>query len=111
MASLGKLKKIQHLSIHVTDGVAAVDLDGSVESLGNLQQLCIKKICRLPSWINPASRVLLSDLYIDVAQLREEDIQVLGVLPALRDLRVRAIVADDEDIQAPFVGKKVYGYP
>jgi len=86
--------------------VAAVDLDGSVESLGNLQQLCIKKICRLPSWINPASLVLLSDLYIDVAQLREEDIQVLGMLPALRDLRVRAIVADDEDRQAPLLGRR-----
>nr|UBY07263.1 NBS-LRR disease resistance protein [Dasypyrum villosum] len=42
----------------------------------------------LPSWINPSSLPLLSYLDITVFEVRSEDIQLLGMLPALCFLRV-----------------------
>jgi disease resistance protein RPM1 len=87
VVSIGKLHKIKHLFVD-TDGVVA-DLDGSaVVSLGNLRYMGLKKISMLPAWINPESLGHLSLLHITVAQLRREDILVLGMLPALRDLEV-----------------------
>jgi disease resistance protein RPM1 len=87
VVSIGKLHKIKHLIVD-TGGVVA-DLDGSAAvSLGNLSILSLEEISMLPSWINPKSVGHLSHLYITVAQLRREDIQVLGMLPALRDLEI-----------------------
>ncbi|OEL20894.1 hypothetical protein BAE44_0018087 [Dichanthelium oligosanthes] len=86
MASLGKLHKIQSLSI-VNYGPSA-DLEGSVESLSNLSYLYINDTKSLPTWISPASLVLLSYLHIGVVQVRREDIQVLGKLQALRYLTI-----------------------
>ncbi|OEL34389.1 hypothetical protein BAE44_0004592 [Dichanthelium oligosanthes] len=87
VASLGKLHRIQYLSLCFSGGVAA-DLEGSVESLSNLSYLYIYKTKSLPTWISPASLVLLSYLNISVVQLRREDIQVLGKLQALRSLKI-----------------------
>jgi disease resistance protein RPM1 len=88
VVSIGNLHKIKIL--YVETGGVAVDLDGSAAvSLGNLSILSLKEISMLPSWINPESVGHLSHLYITVAQLRREDIQVLGMLPALRDLEVK----------------------
>nr|UBY07211.1 NBS-LRR disease resistance protein [Dasypyrum villosum] len=42
----------------------------------------------LPSWINPSSLPLISYLNITVFEVRLEDIQLLGILPALCVLRV-----------------------
>ncbi|WVZ51378.1 hypothetical protein U9M48_002530 [Paspalum notatum var. saurae] len=79
MGSLGKLHKIQTLTVFLED--MAIDLEaGSVESL---RSLC------LPSWIDPASFLLLSYLHINVGELRREDIQRLGMLQALRYLKVK----------------------
>jgi len=58
-----------------------MNLEGSVESLGNLSYLRIRNTSLLPTWINPGSLLLLSFLEIEVAhQVRREDIQVLGML-------------------------------
>ncbi|OEL22120.1 hypothetical protein BAE44_0016861 [Dichanthelium oligosanthes] len=87
VASLGKLHRIQYLSVMTSVGTVA-DLDGSVLSLSNLSYLYINKTKSLPTWICPASLVLLSCLRITVVQVRREDIQVLGNLQALRYLEV-----------------------
>jgi len=84
VGSLGKLHKIQYLSVYSDD--VAVNLDGSVESLGNLSYLCINRTTSLPTWIRPAILLHFSSLVITVVQVRREDIQVLGRLQALRYL-------------------------
>jgi disease resistance protein RPM1 len=66
----------------------AADLDGSVESLGNLNYLYINQATSLPTWISPAWLPLLSYLEIRIVQVRTDDIRVLGMLQALRVLRV-----------------------
>jgi len=86
VGSLGKLHKIQSLSVYSYD--VAVNLDGSVESLGNLSYLCIIRTTSLPTWIRPAILLHLSSLVIVVVQVRREDIQVLGRLQALRHLHL-----------------------
>ncbi|KAL6907923.1 hypothetical protein ACP4OV_002093 [Aristida adscensionis] len=83
--SLGNLHKIQYLSIRSD---VSVNLDGSVESLASLHTLLIDKTSSLPTWINGASLPLLSKLRITVDKVRWEDIQVLGMLPALRSLQM-----------------------
>ena len=66
-----------------------MNLEGSLESLGNLSFLLIHKTSySLPTWINPGSLLLLSSLDITVAQVRMEDIQVLGMLQALRFVKM-----------------------
>ena len=66
-----------------------MNLEGSVESLGNLSYLRIRNTSLLPTWINPGSLLLLSFLEIEVAhQVRREDIQVLRMLQALRFVKV-----------------------
>ncbi|XP_066335782.1 disease resistance protein RGA5-like [Miscanthus floridulus] len=87
VGSLGKLLKIQTLGVEISNDVA-VDLEGSVDSLSNLYHLLIYGTSRLPTWINPASFLLLSHLHIIVAQVRREDIQVLGMLQVLRVLEL-----------------------
>ncbi|KAG2559362.1 disease resistance protein RGA5-like [Panicum virgatum] len=86
VGSLGKLHKIQYLSVYSDD--VAVNLDGSVESLGNLSYLRIYRTTSLPTWIRPAILLHLSSLQIIVDQVRREDIQVLGRLQALRYLHL-----------------------
>ncbi|CAN6243169.1 unnamed protein product [Urochloa humidicola] len=87
--SLGKLQKIQTLSIISND--APADLEGSVKSLGNLRKLILRTTMLLPTWINPASLLFLSFLRIHVVVLDEsKDFQVLGMLQALRFLEVSA---------------------
>ena len=66
-----------------------VDLEGSVDSMWNLSRLVIDGTSRLPKWIDPTSFLLLSHLSIKVGQVRSEDIQVLGMLQALRVLDVK----------------------
>jgi disease resistance protein RPM1 len=87
VASIGKMHKIKRLFVGTGDVVA--DLDGSAAvSLGNLRYLGLRDTSMLPAWINPESLGHLSLLHITVAQLRREDIQVLGMLPALRGLQL-----------------------
>ncbi|CAD6255644.1 unnamed protein product [Miscanthus lutarioriparius] len=88
LGSLGKLHKIQTLKVVISDDVE-VDLERSVDSLWNLSRLVIYGTSRLPTWIDPASFLLLSYLRIKVGQVRSEDIQVLCMLQALRVLDVK----------------------
>ncbi|OEL23823.1 hypothetical protein BAE44_0015158 [Dichanthelium oligosanthes] len=102
VASLGKLHRIQSLAVMTWDDVVP-DLEGSVESLSNLSFLYISKTKFLPTWISPASLVLLSYLEIMVVQVRRKDIQVLGKLQALRYLRVYVRVSDDKQVLKRFM--------
>ncbi|OEL18744.1 hypothetical protein BAE44_0020237, partial [Dichanthelium oligosanthes] len=102
VASLGKLHRIQSLLV-ISDGVAAEGVckaEGSVEFLSNLSYLAIRTKS-LPTWISPASLVLLSYLEIWVVQVRREDIQVLGKLQALRYLKV--YVSDHKQVLEKFM--------
>jgi disease resistance protein RPM1 len=102
VVSIGKLLKIKALSVY-TGGVVA-DLDGSVAvSLGSLRTMSLREISMLPAWINPESLGHLSHLYIIVAQLRREDIQVLGMLPALRHLDVFVFGDHIQPLERSFV--------
>jgi disease resistance protein RPM1 len=85
--SLAKMHKINELDVD-SNGVAA-DLDGSVESLGNLSSLCINQATSLPTWISPAWLPVLSYLNISMVQVRTDDIRALGMLPALRVLYLK----------------------
>ncbi|OEL18526.1 hypothetical protein BAE44_0020455, partial [Dichanthelium oligosanthes] len=96
VASLGKLHRIQSLIVRTWDDNLVPDLEGSVESLSNLSYLFIDKTKSLPTWISPASLVLLSYLDIGVFQVRSEDIQVLGKLQALRSLKI--YMFDDQHV-------------
>ncbi|KAG0531033.1 hypothetical protein BDA96_05G239400 [Sorghum bicolor] len=86
--SLGKLHKIQSLTVVIPDDVD-VDLDGSLDSLCSVSNLAIVGTSRLPTWIDPTSFLLLSYLDIKVGQIRCEDIQVFGMLQALLVLEVK----------------------
>ncbi|XP_066338613.1 disease resistance protein RGA5-like [Miscanthus floridulus] len=88
VVSLGKLHRIQNLQVDISDDVE-VHLEGSVDSLWNLSHLFIYGTSRLPTWIDPTSFLLLSQLCIKVGQVRSEDIHVLGLLQALRVLHVK----------------------
>jgi disease resistance protein RPM1 len=86
--SLGKLQKIESLSIDVTLKDPQFVMDGSVEPpLGNLRRLHIDGYIKtLPTWINGASVPALSYLDVIVWHERREDMQTLGTLPCLRHL-------------------------
>jgi disease resistance protein RPM1 len=84
--SLAKMHKINRLVVFSID--VAADLDGSVESLGNLSYLSINEVTSLPTWISPAWLPVLSYLNITMVQVRTDDIRVLGMLQALRFLRL-----------------------
>ncbi|VAI70261.1 unnamed protein product [Triticum turgidum subsp. durum] len=47
-------------------------------------------LCRLPKWVNSRSLPHLSSLAIDVEELQGDDVQIIGMLPALRSLRLGA---------------------
>jgi disease resistance protein RPM1 len=86
--SLAKMHKINRLLVFSNDVAADLD-DGSVESLGNLSYLYIDQATSFPTWISPAWLPLLSYLNIEMVQVRMDDIRVLGMLEALRFLRVK----------------------
>ncbi|TVU23683.1 hypothetical protein EJB05_26062, partial [Eragrostis curvula] len=92
LESLGNLQKIKYLSIWKD----RADLEGSVESLGYLRRLIISTAISMPAWINPASVIFLSELHIEINEMRGCEILVLGTLPALcylylffRDLQMK----------------------
>ncbi|PUZ45872.1 hypothetical protein GQ55_8G259000 [Panicum hallii var. hallii] len=106
VGSLGKLHKIQYLVVDSEE--MAANLEGSVESLGNLSYLRIGTATSLPTWIRPA--LLLSSLDITVVQVRREDIQVLGRLQALRYLDL-TVAGDIVQVLERFmvVAARLYG--
>jgi len=87
--SLAKLRKIQKLIVE-TSRVAA-NLEGSLEyqlELDNLSYLRLRETTSMPTWICSASLPHLSDLDLEMVQVRVEDIRVLGELQSLRYLEV-----------------------
>lgn len=94
---LNKMHKIQSLRIEVCSGEC--NLDGWIMvTPQHLHRLVLWGSCwlsTLPAWVNPS---LLLDLYflcIRVRELRQEDLQILGRLPALRLLN---LTVDHEDL-------------
>ncbi|CAL4987052.1 unnamed protein product [Urochloa decumbens] len=83
---LHKLKKIQSLFIWVKSGEC--NLDAWVVAPRHLRRLQLWGCCfsKLPVWINPSLLADLSVLTISVRELHQEDLEVLGRLPALRYL-------------------------
>jgi hypothetical protein len=96
--SLGNLLKLQILEIW--NGCRLIDLmrEGwmlpphlhKFESWGNWSK-CADLFLSLPKWINPTSLPVLSSLIIDVEELQGGDIQIIGILPALRFLWLGAV--------------------
>ncbi|CAL5084353.1 unnamed protein product [Urochloa decumbens] len=83
---LHKLKNIQNLSIQFLGRTG--NLDGWVVGPRHLRGLKVigYEFSKLPVWIN-CSRVLnLSFLDISLEELQPEDLEIIGRLPALRDL-------------------------
>ncbi|XP_037457071.1 disease resistance protein RGA5-like [Triticum dicoccoides] len=91
--SLGNLHKLQNLRIH--SGGRLIDrMRESWVPPPNLR--CFDSgyfsswFSRLPKWVNSSSLPHLSTLEIEVEELQGEDIQIIGMLPALRFLRLAA---------------------
>ncbi|CAO2142944.1 unnamed protein product [Urochloa humidicola] len=104
--SLAELHRIQELIVEIPCDVRA-DLEGSVESLHKLSYLRIYGTTSLPTWICPASLPLLSDLNLRMVQVRTDDIRVLGMLQALRLLKVEASPLSKKVEASPLSKKEV----
>uniref|UniRef100_A0ACD5XFU8 Uncharacterized protein n=3 Tax=Avena sativa TaxID=4498 RepID=A0ACD5XFU8_AVESA len=91
LESLSNLHKLESLSIVL----GHVDLmrEGWVPPLRLRRlefQYSLGPFLTLPTWISPSSLPVLSYLSINVYEVRPEDIQILGMLPALRYLNLSA---------------------
>uniref|UniRef100_A0ACD5VKW1 Uncharacterized protein n=2 Tax=Avena sativa TaxID=4498 RepID=A0ACD5VKW1_AVESA len=91
MESLSNLDKLEILHIFLD----SINADVMAEAWMPSSQLRILKIfsptclfLTLPAWITPSLLPLLSYLYIGVDVVRPRDIQLLGMLPALRYLEL-----------------------
>ncbi|OEL14421.1 putative disease resistance RPP13-like protein 2 [Dichanthelium oligosanthes] len=82
--SLCKLQKMHSLTIWTTGGECNFDAWVPPRHLRRLQLQCCW-FSRLPDWMN-ASHLDLSFLWINVRELHQEDLEILGRLPALRHL-------------------------
>ncbi|KAL6653975.1 hypothetical protein ACP70R_007440 [Stipagrostis hirtigluma subsp. patula] len=94
--SLNKLQKIQSLFISVLYGVCR--LDGWVVAPRHLCRLELVDcwFSTLPAWVNPLFLLDLSMLTICVGKLKQEDLEILGRLPALHYLM---LVVDHENLR------------
>nr|XP_051211398.1 disease resistance protein RGA5-like [Lolium perenne] len=89
--SLGHLRKLQTLLIvDAYSGQGVIMLDGWVPAPQLRSFSSGVMFLRLPTWVNSSSVPLLSSLHIDVGELKQRDIQVIGRLPVLRDLWLTA---------------------
>uniref|UniRef100_A0A8I7BDA6 NB-ARC domain-containing protein n=1 Tax=Hordeum vulgare subsp. vulgare TaxID=112509 RepID=A0A8I7BDA6_HORVV len=93
LESLGKLLKLQNLKIE--HGGRLIDCmrenwvpHPHLHSF--ISQDCNALFLRLPKWVNSTSLPRLSALKIDVKELQGDDIQTIGMLPALRFLHLSA---------------------
>jgi hypothetical protein len=90
--SLNKLRKIQSLTIQIYSGECS--LDGWVVAPHYLRSLDLCSSCwffALPVWVkvDPLLLADLSYLHINVMGLQQEDLEILGRLPALYHLELR----------------------
>jgi hypothetical protein len=89
--SLGKLAKLETLEIFLTD----VELDVMQDWVPSpyLRKLKLSGwLQTLPTWVNSSSLPLVSFLVLNVRELKPEDINILGTLPALRYLQLESTV-------------------
>ncbi|TKW13031.1 hypothetical protein SEVIR_5G073200v4 [Setaria viridis] len=94
--SLCKLQKVQSLTIWTTGGECNFDAWVAPRHLRRLQlQYCW--FSRLPDWVN-SSLQDLSSLWISVRELHQDDLEILGRLPALRYLY---LMVDHENLKIP----------
>ncbi|KAJ1291016.1 hypothetical protein BS78_02G287100 [Paspalum vaginatum] len=84
---LSKLQKMQSLTIWATGGDCNFDAWVASRHLRRLQLQCCW-FSRLPDWMTPSLRDL-SSLWISVRELHQEDLEILGRLPALRYLYLK----------------------
>lgn len=86
--SLRKLKKIQSLCVLMLSAVW--DMDVVLDCPQHLRRLELPYcwFSRLPNWMNPSLLLNLSILFICVKGLQQDDIDMIGTLPALRNLRL-----------------------
>jgi hypothetical protein len=83
--SLGKLHKLQHISIKIGDVEKIDNLRDWVPSSPQLRILVLDWWYEtMPTWISTSLLPRVCHLSICVHQVRLEDIQVLGTLPSLR---------------------------
>ncbi|CAL4986446.1 unnamed protein product [Urochloa decumbens] len=94
--SLCKLQKVQSLTIWATGGECNFDAWVAPRHLRRLQLQCCW-FSRLPDWMNSPLRDL-SFLRISVRELYQDDLEILGRLPALRHLY---LMVDHENLQIP----------
>jgi hypothetical protein len=93
---LNKLHKTQNLFILIKSGEC--NLDGWVVAPQHLRRLELHPCClfsALPGWVNPSLLGDLSVLQIRVKGLQQEDLEILGRLPALCSLH---LWVDHEDL-------------
>jgi hypothetical protein len=89
--SLGKLAKLETLEIYLHDAELDVMQDW-VPSPYLRKLMLYGQFQTLPTWINSSSLPLVSSLRINVREVRPEDINMLGTLPALRYLYLESTV-------------------
>ncbi|KAJ1276119.1 hypothetical protein BS78_05G189900 [Paspalum vaginatum] len=99
VASLCKLQKISSLSIRIQSG-GACNLDAWVEAPQHIRKLKLHDcwFSTLPDWMNPSSLLHLSLLWISVRELQQDELNALGMLPALRYLYLKV---DHENLKIP----------
>jgi hypothetical protein len=89
--SLGKLAKLETLEIRFYNVELDVMQDW-VPSPYLCKLMLWGRLQTLPTWVNSSSLPLVSSLSINVRELRPEDINILGTLPALRYLQLESTV-------------------
>jgi hypothetical protein len=92
--SLGKLAKLETLKIWSSN----VELDVMQDWVPSpyLRKLMLwGRLQTLPTWVNSSSLPLVSFLVINVRELRPEDINILGTLPALRYVKLESTVGHE----------------
>ncbi|XP_025827856.1 disease resistance protein RPP13-like isoform X2 [Panicum hallii] len=94
--SLCKLQKMQSLTVWVSGGECNFDAWVAPRHLRSLQLQCCW-FSRLPDWMAP-SLLDLTIIQISVRELHQDDLKILGRLPALRHLY---LMLDHENLKIP----------
>jgi hypothetical protein len=88
--TLGKLDKLETLEIRSSEDLDV--MQNSVPSPYLRKLVFYGRFQTLPTWVNSSSLPLVSSLSIFVTELRTEDIDILGTLPALRYVELESTV-------------------
>jgi hypothetical protein len=93
---LRKLQKIQFLKVNsFRRNISGLDAWVAPRRLHRLDIRCCCWFSTLPAWINPSLLLDLTFLAIAIRELQQDDLEVLGRLPALRCLD---LLVDHEDL-------------